>query len=86
MLSECLLVVAEDRKVHAIDIVRKSTAHSITQTQRGCSVIKSKANDVMPKRLYVTQMFTTEWWSCRLDLDLDAVHFMSDVPLLCGAQ
>ena len=40
----------------------------------------------MPKRFYVTQIFTTEWWSCRLDLDLNPVHFMSDVPLLCDAQ
>ena len=28
----------------------------------GLSVIKCEMNDVMPKRFYVIEMFTTEWW------------------------
>ena len=71
---------------HSAQFKTSTTTHRKKKIDSGCSAIKSKTNDVMPKRLYVTQMFTTVWWSFCLDLDLNAVHFMPDVPLLCDAQ
>ena len=37
------------------------TAHRKKKINSGCSAIKFQANDVIPKRLYVTKMFTTVW-------------------------
>ena len=47
---------------------------------------KSKTNDVMPKRLYVKEMFTTVCWSCCLDLDLNPLNLIQEHPLLTHAQ
>ena len=69
-----------------IDIVRNSTAHSIALAKRGCSDVNCQAKNVTPKTLYVMHMFTTVWWLCRLDLDLNPLYLKQEHPLLTHAQ